>query len=118
MLSDKTENKLAVQIENGILKHFSTIEFERYFLKIKNDKLDFVRNYFLFFLKKLSNEWQDKFLKLINVSLVRQAYHERLLTQFGIEMKDFYSKTTKKALRTLIPYMSTYLYEAGFSTQL
>ena len=56
MLSDKTENKLAVQIENGILKHLSTIEFERYFPKIKNDKLDFVRNSFLFFLKKLSNE--------------------------------------------------------------
>ena len=33
-------------------------------------------------------------------------------------MKDSYSKTTEKALRILIPYMSTYLREAGFSTLL
>ena len=33
-------------------------------------------------------------------------------------MKDSYSKTTEKALHILIPYMSTYLCEAGFSTLL
>ena len=36
ILFDNRENKLAVQIENGILKHLSTLEseFERYFLEI------------------------------------------------------------------------------------
>ena len=33
-------------------------------------------------------------------------------------MKDSYSKTTEKALLILIPYMSKYLREAGFSTLL
>ena len=33
-------------------------------------------------------------------------------------MKDSYSKTTEKALLILIPCMSTYLREAGFSTLL
>ena len=33
-------------------------------------------------------------------------------------MKDSYSKTTKRALRILIPFMSKYLCEAGFFTLL
>ena len=38
--------------------------------------------------------------------------------QFWIEIKDSYLKATKKVLRILIPYMATYLCEAGFSTLL
>ena len=57
-------------------------------------------------------------MELVNVSSARQAYHEKLFTQFWIEMKDSYSKTTKKALRILIPFMSKYLCEAEFSTLL
>ena len=97
-----------MQIKNGILKYLSTLEseFERYFPEITNDELDFVKNIFTFSVEKISDECYDEFLELINVSLARQAYHEKLLTQFWIEMKDSYSKTTKKALRILIPFMS------------
>ena len=84
ILLDNRENKLAVQIENGILKHLSTLEneFERYFSEITNNELDFFRNLFTFSVEKLSDECQDEFLELVNVSLARQAYHEKLLTQF------------------------------------
>ena len=123
ILLDNRENKLAVQIENGILKHLLTLEneFERYFSEITNNELDFFRNLFTFSVEKLSDECQDEFLELVKVNVLyvsRQAYHEKLLTQFWIEMKDSYSKTTEKALRILIPYMSKYLREAGFSTLL
>ena len=109
ILLDNGENKLAVQIENGILKHLSTLEneFERYFLEITNDELDFIRNLFTFSVEKRSDECQDEFLELVNVSLAKQAYYEKLLTQFWTEMKDSYSKTTEKALRILIPCIST-----------
>ena len=84
ILLDNRENKLAVQIENGILKHLSTLEneFERYFPEVTNDELDFVKSLFTFSVEKLSYECQDEFLELVNVSLARQAYHEKLLTQF------------------------------------
>ena len=120
ILLDNRENKLTVQIENGILKYLSTnkSEFERYFPEITNDELKFVRNLFRFFLEKLSDECQNKFLELVIVSLIRQAYHEKLLAQFWIEMKDFYLKTTEKALRRLILYASKYLCETGFFTLL
>ena len=98
ILFGNRENKLAVQIENGILKHLSTLEseFERYFPEIANDKLDFVRNPFTFSVKKLSDECQNKFLELVSAFIVRQAYHEKLLTQFCIEMKDPLQKLPKK----------------------
>ena len=114
------ENKLPVQIENGILEHLSTLksEFEKYFPEITNDKLDFVRNSFSFSVEKLSDEYQDEFLELVGDSLAKQAYHEKRLTQFLIKMKDSYSKTMEKALYILIPYMSTCLSEIGFSTLL
>ena len=120
ILLDDRENKLAVQIESGILKHLSTLEseFERYFPELTNGELDFVRNLFTFSVEKLSAECQNKFLELVNVFLARQAYHEKLLTKFWNKMKDSYLKTTEKAMHILIPYMSTYLCEAGFSTLL
>ena len=89
---DNRKNKLAVQIGNGILKHLSTLEsqFERYFPEITTDELDFIRNLFTFSVEKLSDECQDEFLELVNVSLAKQAYHKKLLTQFWIAMKDSY----------------------------
>ena len=108
ILLDNRENKLAVQIENDILKHLSTLEskFERYFPKITNDEPDFVRNLFTFSVEKLLDVCQDESLELVNVSLAKQARHEKLLTQFWIEIKDSYLKTTEKALRILIPCIS------------
>ena len=68
ILLDNRENKLAVQIENGILKHLSTLEneFERYFPDVTNDELDFVKNLFTFSVEKLSYECQDEFLELVS----------------------------------------------------
>ena len=102
------------------MKYLLTLEsnFERYFPEITNNKLGLVRNFFTFFVKNLSDECQNKFLELVNDFSARQAYHEKFLTQFLIKIKDSYSKTTKKALCILIPYMSTYLCEARFSALL
>ena len=55
----------------------------------------------------------------VNVSLARQAYHEKLLTQFWIEMKDSHPKTTKKLCAFLfLICMSKCLCETKFSTLL
>ena len=86
--------------------------------QISYDELDFVRNPFTFSVEKVSDECQDKFLDLVNDSSPKQVYHEKLLTEFWIEIKNSYSKITEKALRILIPFVSTYLCEAGFSTLL
>ena len=84
---DNRENKLAVQIKNGISKHLSTLksEFERYFPKITYDELHFIRNPFTFSIEKFFDQCQDKFLELVNVSLARQTYHENFSHSFGLK---------------------------------
>ena len=58
-----------------------------------------------FSVEKLSDECQNNFLDLVNDSSARQAYHEKLLTQFWIKMKDSYLKTTEKALCILFHWL-------------
>ena len=120
MLVDHRENGLPVQIKSDILEHLSSLEseFERYFPEISYNKLDFVQNPFTFSVEKASDECQDEFLDLVNDLSAKQVYHEKLLTELWIEMKNSYSKITEKALHILIPFVSTYLCEAGFSTLL
>ena len=57
-------------------------------------------------------------MELINDSTAQQKYEEKLLSQFWIAMKDSYPKTTEKAPHILIPFVSTYLCESGFSSLL
>ena len=102
------------------MEHLSSLEseLERYFPEISYDELDFVRNPFTFSVEKVSDECQDEVLDLVNDSSAKQVYHEKLLTDFWIEMKNSHSKITETALCILIPFVPTYLCEAGFSTLL
>ena len=86
ILLDNRENKPPVQIENGILKHFSTLEseFDRYSPKITNDKLDFVRNLFTF-VEKLSDECQDELLELVNDSSQGKLIIKNFSPGFGLK---------------------------------
>ena len=74
-----------------------------------------MRNPFTFPVEKLSDEYQDEFLEMINDSVARQEYQEKPLSHFWVGLKDSYSQTTETALRILIPFVSTYLCESEYS---
>ena len=93
-------------------------ELNRYFPKTSDKELDFARNSLTFPVEKLSNQCQDEFLKLINDSGARQEYQEKPLLHFWVGLKDSYPQTTETALHILIPFVSTYLCESGFSSLL
>ena len=114
---DNRGNKMPEKIKEDISKHLSALqnEFEKYFAETSDQDLDFVRNPFKFPVEKLPDECQDEFLELINDSSARQEY-EKLLPQFWIGMKNSYPETTAAALRILIPFVSTYSCESGFSS--
>ena len=120
ILLDERPEGMPDHIKNGILEHLSALEseLERYFPKTTDEDLDFVRNPFKYLVEKLADDCQDKFLELINNSTARQEYEEKLLSQFWVAMKDSHPKTTEKALHILIPFVSTYLCESGFSSLL
>ena len=115
---DERPEGMPDHIKNGILEHLSALEsvLKRYYPKITDEDLDFVRNPFKYPVEKLADDCQDEFLELINDSTARQEYEEKLLSQFWVKIKDFYPKTREKAL--LIPFVPTYLCESGFSSLL
>ncbi|XP_042241735.1 zinc finger BED domain-containing protein 5-like [Homarus americanus] len=64
----------------------------------------------------LPDEVQEEFLDQRNDSPARDLFQEKSVTQFWCAMHQSYSKVNMLALRVLLPFASTYLYEAGFST--
>ncbi|KAF0748418.1 protein FAM200A-like, partial [Aphis craccivora] len=89
-------------------------EFERYFPEINGDELDLVRNPFRLQVEKIPDEYQDEFLELKMDSSAKDIFDEKSLTEFWPLMINSYPKVTEKALRALIPFVSTYLCESGF----
>jgi zinc finger BED domain-containing protein 5/7/8/9 len=57
-------------------------------------------------------------LELKTDSSAKDIFDEKSLTEFWPLMINSYPKVTEKALRALIPFVSTYLCESGFSTLL
>jgi len=103
-----------------IVRHITALEdeFEQYFPEINGDELDLVRNPFRLQVEKIPNEYQDEFLELKTDSSAKDIFDEKSLTEFWPLMINSYPKVTEKALRALIPFVSTYLCESGFSTHL
>ena len=120
ILFDERPEGMPNHIKNGILEHLSALEseLERYFPETTDEDLDFIRNPFTYPVEKLADDCQDEFLELINDFTAWQEYEKKLLSQFWVVMKNSYPKTMKKALYILIPFVSTYLCESGFSSLL
>ena len=120
LLDSREESSMPEIVEKNIVKHLSNLqnEFDRYFPETSDEELNFVRNPFTCPIEKLSDECQDELLELINDSGAREKYQEKPLSHFWVGLKDLYPQTTETALRILIPFVSTYLSESGFSSVL
>ena len=120
ILLDERPSGMPNHIKNEILEQLSALEseFEKYFPETTDKDLDFLRNPFKYPVEKLADECQGEFLELVNDSTTRQEYEEKLLPQFWVAMKDSYRKMKEKTFRILIPLVSTYLCESGFSSLL
>ena len=68
--------------------------------------------------EKVPDSLQDKFLELKADSCARDLFNEKSITEFCPLMCDSYPKVTKKAIQGILPFVSTYLCESGFSTLL
>jgi len=118
--TDNDDEIVPESIRTEIVQHLTALEdeFERYFPKINGDELDLVRNPFRLQVEKIPDEYQDEFLELKTDSSAKDIFDEKSLTEFWPLMINSYPKVTEKALRALIPFVSTYLCESGFSTLL
>ena len=103
-----------------ILQHLEALESEFFksFPEIDNDKLGLIQNPFILPVEKVPDSLQDKILELKADSCTRDLFNEKSITEFWPLTCDSYPKVTKKAIQGILPFVSTYLCESGFSTLL
>ena len=63
----------------------------------------------------IPEEVQDEQLELRNDSAGRKIFITKSLSQFWSTMWTSYPKLSTEALRVVVPFVSTYLCESGFS---
>jgi len=68
--------------------------------------------------EKVPDSFQDKCLELKADSCARDLFNEKSITEFWPLMCDSYPEVTKKAIQGILPFVTTYLCESGFSTPL
>uniref|UniRef100_A0A0L8HAD3 HAT C-terminal dimerisation domain-containing protein n=1 Tax=Octopus bimaculoides TaxID=37653 RepID=A0A0L8HAD3_OCTBM len=100
-----------------ILQHLTALEneFKRYFPELNDGKLDLVRNPFKLSVEKVPDDCQDEFLELKTDSGARDMFDEKSNTEFWPLMCRSYPNVAEKAIRALLPFVSSYLCESGFS---
>ena len=103
-----------------ILQHLEALalEFIKYFCEIDNYELGLIQNPFILPVEKVPDSLQDELLALKADSCSRYLFNEKSITEFWPLICDSYPKETKKAIQGILPFVSTYVCESGFSTLL
>ncbi|XP_023216822.1 zinc finger BED domain-containing protein 5-like, partial [Centruroides sculpturatus] len=119
---DESEGEINKNLKEEITGHLKFLENElqRYFPELKEEETTFTQNPFSASLDVASipDELQDEFLDLRNDSSAHNLFNEKLLTHFWCDMYHSYPNVIMLAFRVLVPFVSTYLCESGFSTLL
>ncbi|XP_068238447.1 zinc finger BED domain-containing protein 5-like [Palaemon carinicauda] len=115
---DESHIQLDQFLKDEITEHLQSLEKEvkRYFPELSQEQEALVRNPFCTDVSSIPDEIQDEYLDLRNDSSARDLFKVKSVTQFWCGMYQSYSKISMIALCVLVPFASTYLCEAGFST--
>ena len=108
------------QLKSEISEHLHALEKELncYFPDVAEEESKLVRNPFSLYLdiSEISDNLQDELLDMRNDSSARELFLEKSLSQFWVSMQLSYPKISRAALKIVVPFVSTYLCERGFST--
>jgi len=58
----------------------------------------------------------EHLIDIKSTSYLKQKFEFGSLNKFWIELKDEYSSLVEKSIFTLLPFVTTYRWEAGFSS--
>ena len=116
------EELMSTELKEDITDHLSGLqgEFERYFPGINTEGIEMVltRDPYKCKVDDLPEDLQEEFLELTNNSSVKIEYNSLSHHNFWVKMLPAYPKISKVTLLILIPFSSTYLCEAEFSSLL
>lgn len=114
---------VGTELRIAIGNHLTTLceEFKRYFPGIDTDDITMklTRNPFRCQVHEIAEDKQDEFLELQYNSSAKDEFNAAEdLGEFWVKMLPIYPQLSNVALRILLPFSSTYLCEAGFSSLL
>src|SRR5258705_4214249 len=107
------------QLKNQIIAHLDSLseEFKRYFPDLSSDDWAWklTRNPFNVNIDSLAESLQEEAIELKCDSKAKDEFQTMNLDEFWVNYLHVYPNVARQALRTLVPFSSTYLCEAGFS---
>ncbi|KAI6648073.1 Zinc finger BED domain-containing protein 5-like [Oopsacas minuta] len=118
------EISISEALQNDIATHLQSLkdEFSRYFPETTKSKFNLVRNPFLAKIDDCipdnHDAAQEDFIKLVNNSGAQTLFSRVDLPSFWSSMLGSYPIVSQIALKLLMPFPSTYLCEAAFSSML
>ncbi|XP_060853299.1 zinc finger BED domain-containing protein 5-like [Rhopalosiphum padi] len=115
----ENELQLTTNIKKIVIEHLENLEKSlfQYFLATNND-VDWIQNPFVNQKKPamLSMLEYEQLIEIKSMSYLKQKFESGSLNEFWIELKDEYPSLVEKAIFTLLPFVTTYRCEAGFSS--
>ncbi|KAK7899543.1 hypothetical protein WMY93_020396 [Mugilogobius chulae] len=103
-------------VRNHLFQHLN--EFERYFPTTKDPRTgkEWIRDPFVNKSSSLSVQEEEQLLEIANDGGLKTVFDASSnLTAFWIKVKAEYPSIATKALKTLLPFPTSYLCESGFS---
>ena len=85
---------------------------------MSDKELNFVRNPFRCSVDSIPDEQQDELIDLQNDSTAKDLLDDNIVEEFWIHMIGSYPNVARVALRSLLPFVTTYLCDSAFSTML
>ena len=112
--------QMPVLLQENIIFHLTALEeeFKHYFPEVSDKELNLVRNPFRCSVDSIPDEQQDELIDLQNDSTTKDLLDDNTVEEFWIRMIGSYPNVARVALCSLLPFVSTYLCESGFSTML
>ena len=117
----KMGNKqMPVLLQENIIFYLTALEeeFKHYFPEVSDKELNLVRNPFRCSVDSIPDEQQDELIDLQNDSTAKDLLDDNTVEEFWIRMIGSYPNVARVARCSLLPFVSTYLCESGFSIML
>ena len=117
---EESDMALDPNVREDIVLHLKELRsnLERYFpqASMTGERLSWIRNPFLASPQHLSSQKADLLIDLQTSRSLQDEFRELPLIDFWSRMQREYPELALEALRTLVPFVTTYLCESAFST--
>ena len=120
VIEDAGDNLDVKCVQDTATEHLSNLveRIQHYFPEQKDPRRgnEWIRNPFAPTVNVESVDLKDKLLELCADEGLRNSFESNSLASFWIKIKSEYPRLSGMAIKTLLPFPSTYLCKAGFST--